>query len=38
MADELLLASQHVRPEALLQAGFQFKFPSARTAVEDLVT
>jgi uncharacterized protein (TIGR01777 family) len=37
MADELLLASQRARPEALLRAGFEFKFPSARAAIEDLV-
>jgi uncharacterized protein (TIGR01777 family) len=34
MADELLLASQRVRPTKLLAAGYQFKFPALEPALE----
>ena len=38
MADALLLGSQRVLPERLKQAGFQFKHPSLRRALHDIVT
>lgn len=37
MADALLLGSQRVMPERLRHAGFQFKHPSLRRALHDLV-
>jgi hypothetical protein len=36
-ADELLLASQRVKPEKLLASGYAFRFSELRTALEDLV-
>ncbi|HEY1424091.1 MAG TPA: TIGR01777 family oxidoreductase [Candidatus Acidoferrum sp.] len=38
MADALLLGSQRVIPERLKQAGFQFKHPSLRRALHDIIT
>ncbi|MGC3957879.1 MAG: DUF1731 domain-containing protein [Verrucomicrobiota bacterium] len=32
----LALESQHVVPKRLLAAGFQFRFPQLRAALEDL--
>lgn len=37
MADELLLASMRVRPRALLDAGFQFQFPTLESALGHLL-
>jgi uncharacterized protein (TIGR01777 family) len=37
MADELLLASQCVSPEAATKAGFQFSFLELTTALEDIL-
>lgn len=37
MADELLLASQQAIPKRLLEAGFQFKYPDLRTALEAII-
>jgi uncharacterized protein len=34
---EMLLASQRVRPAAALASGYEFKFPSLRGALEDLL-
>jgi uncharacterized protein (TIGR01777 family) len=34
---ELLLGSQRVKPDALLAAGYSFRFPSADAALEDLL-
>jgi NAD dependent epimerase/dehydratase family enzyme len=33
MADELLLASQRVRPKRLERVGYQFKFPTLEEAL-----
>jgi hypothetical protein len=38
MADALLLGSQRVMPERLKQAGFQFKHPSLRRALHEIIT
>ena len=38
MADALLLGSQRVLPERLRSAGFQFKHPSLRRALHDILT
>lgn len=35
-ADEMLLASQRVHPARLLEAGFEFRWPSLRPALADL--
>jgi NAD dependent epimerase/dehydratase family enzyme len=37
MADALLLASQRVVPERLQQAGFQFKHPTLRRALHEIL-
>ncbi|SKA94437.1 hypothetical protein SAMN02745704_02584 [Paucidesulfovibrio gracilis DSM 16080] len=37
MADEVLLAGQRVLPRALLQAGYQFRFPTLQAALSDAV-
>lgn len=37
MADELLLASQRVQPERLLQSGYRFQFPELRASLEGLL-
>lgn len=37
MADEMILASQRVVPARLQQAGFEFRWPSLRPALADLV-
>ncbi|MBC8367173.1 TIGR01777 family protein [bacterium] len=37
MADEMLLASQRVRPARLLEAGFQFEHPNLRVALEHVL-
>jgi len=37
MADEMLLASQRVKPEKALNEGFGFKFPVLETALSDLL-
>ncbi|HVM91723.1 MAG TPA: TIGR01777 family oxidoreductase [Terriglobales bacterium] len=36
-ADELFLASQHVKPEKLTASGYRFQFPDLRAALESLV-
>ncbi len=36
-ADELFLASQKVFPKRLLQAGFKFKYPDLRSALENIL-
>jgi uncharacterized protein (TIGR01777 family) len=38
MANALLLSSQRVVPERLTQAGFQFKYPSLRRALHEVIT
>ena len=38
MAGEMLLASQRVRPEKALNAGFRFKYPVLETALSDLLS
>jgi len=35
-AAELLLDSQRVMPQRLLEAGFQFKYPKLKPALEQL--
>ena len=37
LADELLLASQRVAPEVLLQAGFEFRYPTLDNALDALL-
>ena len=37
LVDELLLASQRVRPERLLEAGFTFARPDLRPALDALL-
>ncbi|NNM59501.1 MAG: TIGR01777 family protein [Legionellales bacterium] len=37
MADELLLSGQAVYPKRLLEAGYQFQFPSLEMALQDIV-
>lgn len=37
MADELLLASQRVRPKKLLDAGYSFKFPQLERALQHVL-
>jgi NAD dependent epimerase/dehydratase family enzyme len=37
MADEILLASTRVVPEKLLQAGYEFRFPDLRPALEAML-
>jgi uncharacterized protein (TIGR01777 family) len=37
IADELFLASQKVSPKRLLQAGFKFKYPDLRSALENIL-
>ena len=37
IADELLLAGQRVLPERLLQAGYEFKYAEAKSALESIV-
>jgi NAD dependent epimerase/dehydratase family enzyme len=37
LADSLLLTSQRVAPAALQQAGFEFRQPTLRGALEDLL-
>jgi uncharacterized protein (TIGR01777 family) len=37
MANELLLASQHVEPEKLVASGYSFRFRELRAALENLV-
>jgi NAD dependent epimerase/dehydratase family enzyme len=36
MADALLLASQRVMPERILQSGFSFEYPRLQTAFEKI--
>ena len=36
MADELFLASQRVNPLRLIEAGFQFRFPTMKAAFNDI--
>lgn len=38
MADELLLASQRVKPDRLEASGFEFKFPDLSAALKDLLS
>lgn len=38
MADEVLLSGQFVLPEALLQAGYEFRFPDLETALRDILS
>jgi uncharacterized protein (TIGR01777 family) len=38
MADELLLASAHVKPSKLLASGFQFRHPKLETALRVLLS
>ena len=37
MADELLLANQHVEPAKLAASGYPFRFRELRSALEDLL-
>lgn len=37
MADETILASQRVMPDRLLEAGFSFSYPSAESALKQLL-
>jgi len=37
MADELLLSGQLVLPKRLLDAGFEFRYPEVREALQDLI-
>eukprot|EP00741_Cyanophora_paradoxa_P002641 tig00000615_g2562.t1 len=37
LAEELLLGSQNARPEALVRAGFQFRHPELRPALDHLL-
>jgi NAD dependent epimerase/dehydratase family enzyme len=37
MADELLLSSQRVRPEALGRNGFEFQYPTIESALKQLL-
>ena len=37
MADELLLSGQFVRPARLLEAGYVFRFPNLREALENIL-
>jgi uncharacterized protein (TIGR01777 family) len=37
LGDKLLLGSLRIHPERLLQAGFQFKYPTASSALADLL-
>jgi NAD dependent epimerase/dehydratase family enzyme len=37
MADEVLLASQKAIPKRLLEAGFTFKYPELRAALEAII-
>jgi uncharacterized protein (TIGR01777 family) len=36
MADEALLSGQKVRPDRLLEAGFEFRYPQLTSALDDL--
>lgn len=38
MADEMLLASQRVKPERALQWGYQFKYPTLETGLRAILT
>jgi uncharacterized protein (TIGR01777 family) len=38
MADELLLASERVAPEVLMQAGFKFNYPQLKDGLEALLS
>lgn len=37
MADELLLSSQHAKPQKLLDAGFHFRYPDLESALRAIV-
>lgn len=37
MADELLLASQHVEPSKLVASGYEFQFPQLRASLEGIL-
>ncbi len=37
MANELILVSQRIIPERLLEAGFQFEYPRSKEALQDLL-
>jgi hypothetical protein len=37
MADEVLLTSQKALPKRLTEAGFTFKYPELRTALEAII-
>jgi NAD dependent epimerase/dehydratase family enzyme len=37
MAEEVLLASQRVLPQAARQAGFSFRYPELEPALRDLL-
>ena len=37
MAQELLLSSQKVLPQRLLEVGYQFRFDNLKTALEDIL-